>query len=581
MDGNSEFLGKTFLERPIMLSPLPAEAPQMHFSQLSALPQGFQAQRNQSVGYNLQQEFEALKADLDLDLSFSNDTLAAGPAAPGSSEHGVGFQAGTARDLEHTAPLVLLSASAAANGSSTSPLDSAASPKLLSGTGNASRVLSGGPSLLAPAANSPYSMNGPSLSQNHLSGINSHPLLETLVRDSTLSPPAGGVGTTGLSSFLLKNSGFAALLGGLPSRPQLVNDFSMMPRSQPFSRVQHLGNFYTDMMAHTSWIETLNPQEIVAMLDYWCNNLPFDILLTMKLRLHNHLSLGISVPSAPRVFNKVDTYPQYQTDFVNDMENLSFNDLRADLALLQPKPKVNGFKSHLFADSKVPRPKLADPTLHTRAAQPLHPGERARLPTSHLYEKTNFLQLAAASHLPHQYGAGMHAPAGNDDGFDHSAAHKMGALATINSRVALDYNRKPFLSVSRGHSAAAYEELLHRQSNSLSVPANTQKYSVAAMGGQLKKKDLDMLLKPKMSAPLTPVNSSLMPPEIIDMDLLTNIPAWLKILRLHKYTDYLKDMRWQDLVELSDDDLEAKGVKALGARRKLLKAFEAVKLSQA
>ncbi|KAM9908413.1 hypothetical protein OXX79_000386, partial [Metschnikowia pulcherrima] len=160
MDGNSEFLGKTFSERPIMLSPSPAEAPQMHFSQSSTLPQGFQAQRNQSVGYNLQQEFEALKADLDLDLSFSNDTLAAGPAAPGSSEHGVGFQAVTGRDSEHTAPSVLSSTSAAANGSSTSPSDSAASPKLSSGTGNASRVLSGGPSLLAPAANSPYSMNG-------------------------------------------------------------------------------------------------------------------------------------------------------------------------------------------------------------------------------------------------------------------------------------------------------------------------------------------------------------------------------------------------------------------------------------
>jgi hypothetical protein len=42
-------------------------------------------------------------------------------------------------------------------------------------------------------------------------------------------------------------------------------------------------------------------------------------------------------------------------------------------------------------------------------------------------------------------------------------------------------------------------------------------------------------------------------------------------LRLHKYTDNLKDMHWQDLVALDDQGLENKGVNALGARRKLLK----------
>lgn len=61
-----------------------------------------------------------------------------------------------------------------------------------------------------------------------------------------------------------------------------------------------------------------------------------------------------------------------------------------------------------------------------------------------------------------------------------------------------------------------------------------------------------------------------------DLRLLNDVPAWLRQLRLHKYTDNLKSMKWQDMVKMSDSDLEAKGVSALGARRKLLKAFETV-----
>lgn len=61
-----------------------------------------------------------------------------------------------------------------------------------------------------------------------------------------------------------------------------------------------------------------------------------------------------------------------------------------------------------------------------------------------------------------------------------------------------------------------------------------------------------------------------------DLKLLSDIPAWLRQLRLHKYTDNLKSMKWQDMVKLNEGDLEAKGISAQGARRKLLKAFEIV-----
>jgi hypothetical protein len=65
--------------------------------------------------------------------------------------------------------------------------------------------------------------------------------------------------------------------------------------------------------------------------------------------------------------------------------------------------------------------------------------------------------------------------------------------------------------------------------------------------------------------------SSKPPEDPTDPSLLQDIPSWLRSLRLHKYTDNLKDYKWTELVELDDKGLEERGVNALGARRKMLK----------
>ncbi|KAJ5142645.1 uncharacterized protein N7515_001432 [Penicillium bovifimosum] len=71
--------------------------------------------------------------------------------------------------------------------------------------------------------------------------------------------------------------------------------------------------------------------------------------------------------------------------------------------------------------------------------------------------------------------------------------------------------------------------------------------------------------------------SSKPPEDPTDPALLKDIPSWLRSLRLHKYTDNLKDLQWTELVELDDKALEDRGVNALGARNKMLKVFEQVK----
>ncbi|ORX91227.1 hypothetical protein K493DRAFT_52735 [Basidiobolus meristosporus CBS 931.73] len=66
-------------------------------------------------------------------------------------------------------------------------------------------------------------------------------------------------------------------------------------------------------------------------------------------------------------------------------------------------------------------------------------------------------------------------------------------------------------------------------------------------------------------------------PEGVDLELLKDVPAWLRSLRLHKYTPMFEGMKWQDIIQLTDEELTAKGVAALGARRKMLKVFEGIK----
>ncbi|KDQ16077.1 hypothetical protein BOTBODRAFT_266928 [Botryobasidium botryosum FD-172 SS1] len=63
----------------------------------------------------------------------------------------------------------------------------------------------------------------------------------------------------------------------------------------------------------------------------------------------------------------------------------------------------------------------------------------------------------------------------------------------------------------------------------------------------------------------------------VDPAVLNDVPAWLRSLRLHKYTPNFEGMVWQDMVVMDEAALEAKGVAALGARRKMLKTFEAVR----
>ncbi|BFZ62489.1 Flap-structured DNA-binding and RNA-binding protein [Saitoella coloradoensis] len=56
-----------------------------------------------------------------------------------------------------------------------------------------------------------------------------------------------------------------------------------------------------------------------------------------------------------------------------------------------------------------------------------------------------------------------------------------------------------------------------------------------------------------------------------------NIPRWLALVRLHKYTPLFAGMKWEDMIKLGEEDLEGMGVSALGARKKFVRLFGEVR----
>lgn len=60
-------------------------------------------------------------------------------------------------------------------------------------------------------------------------------------------------------------------------------------------------------------------------------------------------------------------------------------------------------------------------------------------------------------------------------------------------------------------------------------------------------------------------------------ELLEDIPAWLRSLRLHKYNSCFESMTWREMVVMDDTMLEKKGVTAMGARRRLIRTFDHVR----
>lgn len=210
----------------------------------------------------------------------------------------------------------------------------------------------------------------------------------------------------------------------------------------------------------------------------------------------------------------------------------------------------------------------------------------------------------------------------NMDGLDPSTRLKLQALSTINSRLKLDALKKTAYTdglkspvgpapqqglktfklngnlkqASRNTQAPKKQVLLTPKrvpdmEEKLGTPNNNLAQALKSLQAALNESAAILngagLYDNGMSTPVKQATLSLLLPklpglnllELIDLKNLSDLPVWLKNLRLHKYTKILEGYLWQKLIYLSDEELEQVGVTALGARRKLLKAFDIVKVA--
>ncbi|CDR39039.1 CYFA0S02e11232g1_1 [Cyberlindnera fabianii] len=175
--------------------------------------------------------------------------------------------------------------------------------------------------------------------------------------------------------------------------------------------------------------------------------------------------------------------------------------------------------------------------------------------------------------------------------YNNMNALKLSALSTINSRVQLDSGKNRKHTDDRGRhltnddynrtssvpppQRVNYYESLHNQGKDLSKMASLNS---ATKGLTLDDSNsLTPLKSPQSPTSGQPKSPAINPKQITNPKLLADIPSWLKTLRLHKYTPCLQDTPWKELIYFDDEKLTQKGVTAMGARGKLLKAFEVVR----
>jgi len=174
-------------------------------------------------------------------------------------------------------------------------------------------------------------------------------------------------------------------------------------------------------------------------------------------------------------------------------------------------------------------------------------------------------------------------PVAGESGFMAGARTRM----TIATAAAPRYTQTPPLSAdpNRRVQSPAFPPGLHPTNTwgSSSSPAPVEKKSTPAPAAA-KKYAMGESVVAKDAARASPTLSGVdknKAVEPIDFKLLNDIPGWFRSMRLHKYTTLFESMRWQDIINMTDEQLTDKGVAALGARRKMIKVFEQVKAEAA
>lgn len=361
-----------------------------------------------------------------------------------------------------------------------------------------------------------------------------------------------------------------------PLSAQGFADFGNAPQRPLSSMELDSMTFKKDVGNLVVWIGTLTTNQQRTVVDNLLSALPEDVTHYAKTRLDSSLHGQLE--------NRLFT-AQEQPLGLDAMLNGSTWNAPVHRAL-----SPNNFSNN--------RPRSADPYAHRAGhEQDLRP--QLVQPTPR-YERRAFDITSLAQQLTQQAQVGG-ANAGSSS--NNAAALKLSALSTINSRAQLESQRKKPLAPQthglpqvqeRGRvigfnedyqrnatsvpppQRLSHYDALHqqRQSNNTNSNNNTNQITNLNLNTSKFQTPQKSNMSQQISSPKSPaVNVK----QITSAKLLSDIPTWLKTLRLHKYTAALEGIPWKELIYLSDEQLEQRGVSAMGARGKLLKAFEVVR----
>ncbi|QLL34117.1 hypothetical protein HG536_0F04430 [Torulaspora globosa] len=337
-------------------------------------------------------------------------------------------------------------------------------------------------------------------------------------------------------------------------QPQSASSKQLQPRPAEANPVV---NFTQDINQLCSWMSMLSSSQQNVVMDNLLSTLNEDVLHYTKLKLDSLINSGYLSPQIPAIASPVpnrEAYSIANLDSVFSDGKLADNDTKPgeridpmieNSAIYQkwsPQPASVTQPIYDYIKDMNQRPKSADPhvsrmnvnLIGKKGTNGIHgytanngyyfmPG-KSRAATSD-FENNNSQNFYGGNRS--QNGASSHATTSSHNSHSQSPDRSAGGTASITPTASAatnpSTNSVPGVSSGTGH------------------------------------------------------GSSMNPRTLTDPRLLTNIPMWLKALRLHKYSDALSSKKWDELIYLDDETLEKMGISALGARRKLLKAFAIVK----
>ncbi|EDO15744.1 hypothetical protein Kpol_1049p1 [Vanderwaltozyma polyspora DSM 70294] len=384
-------------------------------------------------------------------------------------------------------------------------------------------------------------------------------------------------------------AGSAALLSPTPSsmfldsfqspvpqqHPNLSN-ISHTPMSLSQHQVQHLDpsvmiNFNQDITQICSWMSTLSSSLQNTVIDNLLPHFNEDVLQMTRLKLDSLLNSGFtSSPQLTRVSSPIpvsrDTnYPLTSLDFV-----FAENETNSNLRNHQYSSSMHDSNSSIYRTwgNNQPmmnyltefqqRPKSVDP----HVIKTLNGGNNNNSHSGIINSNNNNNNNGGNSQFPvskKQYYQSSH----------------LQSKGMSRGRSVNDYESKISNGQFNQNNTNMHNRQRHNNNNS-NINININNNSINGSSDSSISNSTTPTNQTSNGNNPTSSSSSMNPKSLTDPKLLSNIPAWLKSLRLHKYSEALKGKNWVELIYLDDGKLEVLGVTALGARRKLLKAFAIV-----